>query len=175
MLGNGRWQNEGMWKWETEPEGLKGKAVERGGESGSAPSPGLRAVTPGGRPKGNAAKCEKLQKSQESVEATAHIIRTEREHTAWFRGAGADGKDEDEPLQGSDSTNSDTRQTDEKYAGTGILYEQLERKSRRLAVGSSRRRGQERQARLCPRPPSPVWSWVGLPPFPEPQFSPPAK
>ena len=123
-----------------------------GGESGSAPSPGLRAVTPGGRPRGNAAKCEKLPKSQESVEATAHIIRTEREHTAWFRGAGAEGKEEDEPPQGSDSTNSDTRQTDETYAGTGILHEQLERKSRRLAVGRSRRRGQELEAGFAPAP-----------------------
>lgn len=103
----------------------KGRGESGVQQTGSAPSPGLRAVTPGGRPRGNAAKRERLQKSQESVEATANIIRTQREHTAWFRGAGADGKEKDEPLWGSDSTNSDTRQTDEKYTGTGILHEPL--------------------------------------------------
>lgn len=112
--------------------------VESGGQDpGLAPSWGLRVVTPGGRPRGNAVKCEKLQKSQERVEATAHIIRMAREHTAWFRGAGADGKEEDEPPQGLDSTDSDNRQTDEKYKGSGILHQQLEKKSRRLGVGES--------------------------------------
>lgn len=32
-LGSGRWQNEGMWRWETELEGLKGKV---GGSLGSS-------------------------------------------------------------------------------------------------------------------------------------------
>lgn len=64
--------------------------VESGGQDpGLAPFPGLWTVTAGGRPRGKAVKCDKLQKPQERVRATAHIIRMEREHRArgrWKRG-----------------------------------------------------------------------------------------
>lgn len=59
--------------------------------------PGQWVVTPEGRPKGKAIRCKQLQKPQGRAEATSHMIRMERRHIAWFRGAGADGKEEEEP------------------------------------------------------------------------------
>lgn len=98
-------------------ENRAGEAQRKGHGGGSLRSSNLHRPFPWGEgsdtrreARGNAAEGEKLQKSQETVEATAHIIRVERKHTAWFRGAGADGKEEDEPLQGSDSTNADGHQ-----------------------------------------------------------------